>query len=158
LFRSIGNVIFSNSIRKNAINAIIAKEHASQSNGCARLVSYYYCIAKPKELNNALYTMYSGYRYIEVLPTMPRPKKQKQIPSYHSLVVSATVKKWPSGGCYASVPKDWIDHSVIISLPDKTLEDKVHGLGKDQSHAYVARIPCELAGQEIIIELKDRVK
>jgi len=90
---------------------------------------------------------------------MQKAKKRssKQTPSYRSVAIVATVKKWPSGGCYASVPKDWIDKTVIISFPGKdgSRTEKVHGLGKNKDHAYVARIPCELAGEEINISLAE---
>ncbi|GEM_PF-3199621 len=90
--------------------------------------------------------------------TKKEKQKQKQTPSYRSIAIMTVVKKWPTGGCYARVPKDWIGHRAAFYLPDKVAVEIVHGLGKDKSHAYVARIPCELAGKEIKIELKDTIK
>lgn len=65
--------------------------------------------------------------------------------------IESPVTRWPSGGCYLPVPREWIGKDVYVTVDGKIEKRPVRGYETGQ--AYVAAIPCELDGQFLSVTL-----
>lgn len=89
-----------------------------------------------------------------VTPLMKKPPGGKR--TFKIVSIFATVRHWKNGGCHVRVPREWLGKEVAIFKDGEEIFSNRKIRGHKKSTTY-ALIPCDYKGQELLLELTDKI-